>query len=396
MTDKKQQEQNCCEWMKIYWLDIVLVFIAIAGVTWLTCPEWMLLLEGQNIRAERNTAIRTLTFSYGAIVAFYGLSLGVRRLKATEKQLEHTGKQLEQTGRQLKITEAGFFYERFERGTESLKSNEPHTRIAGIRALKNVHNTVELDNQKELIRESLLDFIRREAGEYYLGKPEPKPREERVDIETAIKALGELVPEDRRRQELNMANLDLRNLDLAWVNLQGAMLEIAGLQNAELCDAKLQNAHLSGAKLQGADLTGAELQKADLTDTDSRKAKFTSAKLQGAYLDHAWLEDASLVGANLEGTSLNCTNLTEADLEYAKHFTKEQLETAIYEDGNPPKNLDKLDAHPPKELEIPKNRAYRLDTNKRGELYFLLADDTPITPSPLAYFEILHSKEDKT
>jgi len=407
MTDKKQQEQNCCEWMKIYWLDIVLVFIAIAGVTWLTCPEWMLLLEGSNVSTERNTAIRTLAFSYGAIVAFYGLSLGVRRLKATEKQLEHTGEQLEQTGRQLKTTEAGFFYERFERGTELLSSDSLDRRAIGIRILESIHKMVDPTNKK-IIRESLLDFIRREAGEYYLGKPEPKPREERVDIETAIKSWGELVSGEslqlfERRKELKMWKLDLRALNLSWANLQGANLEEAGLQNANLWHAKLQNAQLNGArlkhaqlnvaKLQGAELMGTELQNAELIDADLRRAKLMRAELQEARLGHAWLEGACLKDADLKGAVMNYTDITTADLEYAEHLTPGQLETAIYEKYKPRPTLRYG-------LEVLKKNAYEWaeeeDEDKENKFYFLFDDGRRINATPWRIEEYLRSKEGKT
>lgn len=367
MTDT-DKEQDCCKWIKDYWLDTVLLFIAIAGVTWLTCPEWMLLLERPNVSTESNTAIRTLAFSYGAIVAFYGLSLGIRRLKATEKQLEHTGTQLEQTGRQLKITEASFFYERFERGTELLKGNEPHTRIAGIRMLKNVHETVELDNQKKLVRESLLDFICSRAGIYDpKKKTKPKPRKNRVDIEVAIKTLGELVSEDINHKNLQWIkeNQQIGKLqqgkeqhekserlrhqqqiaEMKWfdeLNLQNLDLRLLHLQRV-----KLRYANLIGAGLGGADLTGAHLRYVNLA-----KANLTRAILRGATLSEV---------------NLYKTDLTRAYLRHILHSGKQkqlqaQLKEAIYEKGNPPSLPNGFD-------KIPEQNAYVWEKDGKGNWY---------------------------
>jgi len=58
MTDKKQQEQDCCKWIKTYWLEILLgVFtVAITATAiwqwgWLTGTDEMYLLE-MEIRYE--------------------------------------------------------------------------------------------------------------------------------------------------------------------------------------------------------------------------------------------------------------------------------------------------------------------------------------------------------
>ena len=172
MTDKEQPDQNCCEWMKNNSLEIVLGIIALVIIP-LAAGQWWdcLVGEAENGAAGSGYAIRTLVFIYGALGAFYGVILNARRLK---------------------ISEAGLFDERFGRGVELLNNDGAYIRVAGVRILEDSHKTAE-PADKKLIYKLLIDFIHSRAGIYYSEKPEPKPREERVDIEVAIKALGKLV-----------------------------------------------------------------------------------------------------------------------------------------------------------------------------------------------------------
>ena len=290
-----------------YWLEILLGVFTIA-ITAVAICQWGWLTKGEYGNGH---AIRTLVFAYGAIGAFYALILNVRRLK---------------------MNEAGLFSDRLGRGVEALANEKKlHIRAAGVRILENLYKTAEPDNQK-LIRNLLLDFICNQTDIYDPAK-ETKPRrwKGRVDIEIAIKILGELVsaeniPLEEKQKELDMMNLDLRNLDLSSAKLEGANFGQAGLQAASFTVAKLQKARFWSAKLQGTWFVNAELQKAD----------FASAELEKA-------------------------DLTAADLENVKNLTQTQLDTAIYRKNTPPKL--------PAELTIPENRAYKWEKDENGNMY---------------------------
>jgi uncharacterized protein YjbI with pentapeptide repeats len=111
---------------------------------------------------------------------------------------------------------------------------------------------------------------------------------------------------------LKRANLTGANLNytyLAFVDLQGAILERANLvdtelANANLVDTELANANLvdanlSAANLAGANLSGANLTRATLIGTNLSGANVRNANLTGANLRNANLEDANLTGATL-------------------------------------------------------------------------------------------------
>lgn len=105
---------------------------------------------------------------------------------------------------------------------------------------------------------------------------------------------------------------DLRNVDLAGVQLQGANLDGAQLQGASLLGARLQGASFDTWRLVPAQLQGARLTVANL-----RGARLNHAQLQGADLDGATLQGASVDFAQLQGVSLNTAQLQGASLEYA-------------------------------------------------------------------------------
>ena len=67
--------------------------------------------------------------------------------------------------------------------------------------------------------------------------------------------------------EANLADVNLRGVDLSLAKLRGANLERADLRGANLAGADLSNASLRDANLDSANLTGTILEGADLSGT---------------------------------------------------------------------------------------------------------------------------------
>lgn len=292
-----------------YWLEILLGVFTLA-ITAAAIWYWGWLTKGEYGNGH---AMRTLVFAYGAIGAFYALILNVRRLK---------------------INEAGVFNDRLGRGVEAIASKKLHIRVAGVRILENLYQTAEPDKQK-LIRESLLDFICNQADIYALemeketkaeSKAETKSRGWRVDIRVAIKILGELVSAENMSLEEKRVELDMRGLDLRYLNL-------------------------SGAKLQGADFSGADLQWVVFEGAELQRANFSWANLQ-------W---AKFRGANLE-----IIDLTRANLENVRDITHEEFDKIIYEKDRQPKILILPSSGWREKFEIPKHRAYEWVEDENG------------------------------
>lgn len=125
--------------------------------------------------------------------------------------------------------------------------------------------------------------------------------------------------------QLQNASLDhaqLQGASLNWAQIQGASLKGAQLQGASLHFAQLQGVSLEGAQLQGASLIGVQLAGAFLNEASLDGASLDLANLQGAslvraQLQGAWLENAQLQGALLDGASLDGALLFRANLQGA-------------------------------------------------------------------------------
>jgi uncharacterized protein YjbI with pentapeptide repeats len=135
------------------------------------------------------------------------------------------------------------------------------------------------------------------------------------------------------------AGADLIAADLTGASLRGANmretylfdthLEDADLVDVNLSYARLENAHLNYARLTRADLNhadagmrGIDLSHADLTDAIMSSARLNNANLSGANLSFAHLSGANLYhadlrAANLVRSDLSCARLSDADLSEA-------------------------------------------------------------------------------
>lgn len=163
-----------------------------------------------------------------------------------------------------------------------------------------------------------------------------KARLEGADLREARLVRSSIVEANLERANLFMAHLmqaDLRRAHLERANLFSARLEFADLgeahlEGANLAGAHLEGANLGGAYLQGASLGSAHLQGANLHGAHLEKADLNEAHLQQANLCEAHLDGAHLFMADLEGTRLVHTNLDGDVLHEAHGLTSAQLRGA--------------------------------------------------------------------
>ncbi len=109
--------------------------------------------------------------------------------------------------------------------------------------------------------------------------------------------------------------MDLTGANLTGANLTGATLYGANLAGADLTGAKLYKTILSGAKLPGVNLTEVDLTRVVLTGVDLTGANLREVNLRGVDLT-----ELDLAGVNLTGANLREANLTGANLSRAKLF----------------------------------------------------------------------------
>lgn len=119
----------------------------------------------------------------------------------------------------------------------------------------------------------------------------------------------------------DMFGADLRNADLAGVNLShanlvGADLSGANLSYTNLSGAQLGGSNMSGARLDGAVFVGANLHQANLTKVHGHEVDCTGANLTGARLPDARLKAPKFYGAKLDMTDFTGATLQHPNLEY--------------------------------------------------------------------------------
>ena len=122
---------------------------------------------------------------------------------------------------------------------------------------------------------------------------------------------------------------DLSDVDLSNLNLRYVILEGVNLSNAELSHVNLKGADLKGANLIGTYLTGANLSYANLIGADLICTYLTGANLKYTNLSCANLECADLTDANLTWDNLKGANLRGADLTNANLVDANLVDTNL-------------------------------------------------------------------
>jgi uncharacterized protein YjbI with pentapeptide repeats len=136
-----------------------------------------------------------------------------------------------------------------------------------------------------------------------------------------------------RKEQLSVAAVLMKGVDLTEAELQGAALRQAGLQGAILKQANLQKAFLLQAQLQGADLLDAHLEGANLCLADLQGVDLFGGQLQGANLNQADLQSAGLSETQLQGADLRDAHLEDASLNQIT-LSDEEYGTARLADVN--------------------------------------------------------------
>ncbi|CUW41319.1 conserved protein of unknown function (CheY-like superfamily 15-208) [Magnetospirillum sp. XM-1] len=123
-------------------------------------------------------------------------------------------------------------------------------------------------------------------------------------------------------------------MDLAGVDLSGAILANATFREVDLSDSCLAEARLDGSDFRYATLSAANLGGANLGVAALRHAKLNLSNLEGAVLRGTDLSGASLTGArtagaDFKGAVMMGADLRDADLSRVENLTQLQVDKAI-------------------------------------------------------------------
>jgi hypothetical protein len=195
------------------------------------------------------------------------------------------------TWRTIRITRDGHVADRYAKGAEALASAESASQLAGIHLLASVARASRRDHWAAI--RLLTQYLRDCAGLWAPERLEPaEPRVVPPGLDEVAAALGSRRTRWDGHHRLDLAGLDLRNVDFTGAdlrqanfndsNLSGAFLRSARLQRASFVNTVLLGAHLDDARFRGADLTDASLDEARVNGADFRRARLTRASLEGA------------------------------------------------------------------------------------------------------------------
>lgn len=326
-------------------------------------------------------AMRNLILLTAGVVGWYFLYQRTRTADQSKKAAEQGA---EATIRSAETAEKGLTAERLTRSIEQIAHEDSFVRLGGILGLEQIADVHEDERYK--IARVLVSFIRNKAPinseENNLETEDDFAtyREQRLDIEAAIRALVKIVSDMEQRGEIqrqrtdicDLRNTDLRGLELyhmdlshfnlektdfsgAWLagsDFTGARLERSKFILAQLHKPRLAEAIFSakfiGANLNYADFSGVIANYADFSHIDTIETKFIDAYLNravfvGVTMSSPEFNNAILVGTIFIGADMNevkmheaklkNVNLTSARLLQVHGLTQPQLDQAFCWEG---------------------------------------------------------------
>ncbi|CAK1548934.1 unnamed protein product [Leptosia nina] len=101
---------------------------------------------------------------------------------------------------------------------------------------------------------------------------------------------------------LNLANAQLVNTELANAELENAKFANTQLANAEIANARLANAQITNAELANAKFANSQIAKAQLANAELANAKFANAQFANAELTNAKYANAQINNAEIANT----------------------------------------------------------------------------------------------
>ncbi|MCY4039613.1 MAG: pentapeptide repeat-containing protein [Hyphomicrobiales bacterium] len=332
-TRVKKIGQWGTDWLKsrTFWELTILLIVAVNGFVLLFWED------------KEQETVRNLILLIAGIVGWYFLA---RRTKAAEQE--------------AKTAEQGLTVARLTRATEQIANNNPSIRLGGMISFERIAETHEEEREQivQILSARIHELARRKDEE------KTKKRNERLDIETAVRSLANIAKPLKHKKtslcellDINLSRLRFYDVDLSYFDFTGTdfnrtivirtNFNRAFLRNTEFNRAYLNGANLSETILHGANLSGARLRNADLSSAYLRSANLGEAYLRGANLGEAHLSEAILHDANLSRASLADADISDADFKGVTGLTQKQINEAFYRKGHPPRNL-------PNGLRLPK------------------------------------------
>ncbi|MBD2078466.1 pentapeptide repeat-containing protein [Leptolyngbya sp. FACHB-17] len=322
-------------------------------------------LEKDLISLEKDRLTLENSITGSAIQAVGGLLLlvtawvSIQNLRSTQKSVELAQKDLEATQeiaqKNLEAIQEKQVTERFTQAITQLGSDKFEVRLGAIYSL----GRIAKDSGKDrwTIIEILISFIQERSPRLRASDsngteqtaPIPETSIVRVtkDVQAVLTVIGRRDVEDGEEpinlynvylvgvvlqgtldKQSNLRNAHLVKADLREVKLNEVDLSEANLSEAKLSQAYLRKVNLRGARLHGATMSGTEFKSVIWQGADLFMADLTSAVLKGedlsavemylTVLTNAKMSDAIFKGSDLRQSNLDGADLRGADFRGAK------------------------------------------------------------------------------
>ena len=120
--------------------------------------------------------------------------------------------------------------------------------------------------------------------------------------------------EEAAKQDVNLADLCLMNVDLSGIKLDGVSIKYSTFFRVKLDDAHLDNTDFSYSNFYGGSFCNAQLTKVDLFGSSFHHVSFWDIVIRNSELDNINFYNTSFMGAHLKNTSLTTSILCDCNL----------------------------------------------------------------------------------
>ncbi|MFI9174853.1 pentapeptide repeat-containing protein [Streptomyces lincolnensis] len=305
MSDEQQPTTGRRPWW-IWAAATTGAILFIAALIW--GPWW---IEGDHLYDNKDrlvpsagiivTGFRTMLVAIGAgTLAGAGLWYTHRSHRHAEKLYEHAQEQFaharEKDREQAELTREGQVTDRYVEAIKLLSSDNVTQRLGGIYSLERIMRDSARDHRTVL--EVLAAFVRTRAAKD--PKSAGDPPVQKVDVHAALTVIG-------RRPRQSAWPLQLRNLDLSWVDLRGYELhgldfdmttfDHSDMAGCQLAGSSFERSSLKSVSLRGANMFFARFYRTVLSQADLSRAILSHANMPQTYVHEAKFEQANLAGA---------------------------------------------------------------------------------------------------
>lgn len=286
------------------------------------------------------------------IVAIVGSVFLHKRTNAAKEQVKTANDQLDISTSLESLAQKTYMANRFIKAVELMGNEKSIVQIGGILALEKVAIDEPGVYHKQVY--NILCF--------FIKENIPLSKEEVIFsksvVETALTVIGKrnlnyevtltLNSINLSEFELNNSNFDgatCSNVDFTKTTLIGCSFIKAVIFRGKFTNAIVAGANFTNAILLGASFVGAKFfgRSHDMKNLNNESVLFI-ANFNGANLTQADFTGTDLDRVNFTGAEISQTNF-----EGVKNLTQEQISSAYYKSGYPPKNLPTYIQEPPQQ-----------------------------------------------